>query len=193
VTAGATALGWRSVTFVTAQVTEPSRPINPDSLREYPGPAVLGITGTYEPTNSTTADQSTTATTGITAIPADPSSPVSTTIPGGAPSSHAPIAPPSTHPRSGPTRTTPPTSGNSTQTIAATGGITTVACHGNQIQLVSASPNSDFTVSVNGSGPEPNGQQLDVLYSAPKHRSEVTASCQAGRSVNSVRESPDSD
>jgi hypothetical protein len=68
-----------------------------------------------------------------------------------------------------------------------------VACHGNQIQLMSASPNSGYSVSVNDGNPQPNNDQLDVRYSAPNHQSEVSANCQAGRAVYTVRESGGSD
>jgi uncharacterized protein RhaS with RHS repeats len=80
-----------------------------------------------------------------------------------------------------------------TQTISALGGVTTVACNGNQIQLLSASPNPGYTVSVNGGDPQPNPQQLEVQYQSNNHHSDVSASCAGGRPVYSVNEGGRSD
>jgi eukaryotic-like serine/threonine-protein kinase len=190
VTAGATALGWRSVTFVTAQVTDqPSRPINattPAPLRTNAAPPVT------ETTSSTFEDVSTSSTSTTTLPPSSPGDTTPPTSPSGPDSTraiHGPKATPSTSGRrEQPIQTPPSTSASTTKTISAVGGVTTVACSGNQIRLLSASPNPGFAVSVNGGDPQPTTQQVEVQYQSSNHHSDLAASCTGGRPVYTVNE-----
>jgi hypothetical protein len=188
VTAGATALGWRSVTFVTAQVTDqPSRPVNGTSS----GPeSIMPAPPLNEATSSTAETRTSTTPTSAPSTPGDSTPPAGTSVPGSVPAPHGPTATPTTAGRDEDRNRTPPSSAaSSTQTISAVGGVTTVACNSNQIQLLSASPNPGYAVSVNGGDRQPNTQQLEVQYQATNHQSDVTASCVSGRPMYTVNES----
>jgi hypothetical protein len=193
-TAGATALGWRSVTFVTAQVTDqPARVLNVASLdtaaaRAKPAPGVPDGTTTSSVSAGSSSSVGVTPTT-ITSGPAGSTGSAGTASPDSStPDSSTPdtsIAGSSTtrHPSTtrGPVdtraQTTAPTVAATTQTNSTPGGVTTVACHGSQPELISASPNQSYTVSVDTGDQSSDNPHIDVQYSSSHHQYTVTATC----------------
>lgn len=74
----------------------------------------------------------------------------------------------------------------STKTFALVGGTVTFKCTGNVISLVSATPNSGFSVETET---ENGGQEIKVRFESDTHRSEIRASCVGGQvQANRIRE-----
>ncbi len=83
-----------------------------------------------------------------------------------------------------------PASTTSSRTFSLVGGTVTFRCTGNVISLVSAVPNSGFTVKTET---EHGGQQIKAEFESNAHESKIEASCVGGQvQANEIQEKSES-
>ncbi len=83
-----------------------------------------------------------------------------------------------------------PASTTSSKTFTLVGGTVTFSCTGNVISLVSAVPNSGFTVNTET---ENGGQQIKAEFESNTHESKIEASCVGGQvQPNEIEEKSES-
>lgn len=173
---------WTATSIVAADVTDRPAPVvaHQDVLSELQS----GASTANQTTTSTTPPADTSTTTAprgrgpATAVPAAPepaAPPPQTPQPGVA---ITPVVPPTTAPQ--PPPTAPPTTPPAPQpppvpmaTYSTSGGVVRVACSGFFISLVSAIPNSGYTVNVVAGGPA----NVDVRFVGPGQDLSVRAVC----------------
>jgi hypothetical protein len=160
----ATVVAFQAVSVVGRDVSDAGQTLSRQEV------AQLATSSTTAPSADST-DTSLSPTTAVTVPPAPgPSQPSSSTGPGSGATATTRRGDPT------PTVSPPTTASGPASTFHLQGGNVSAGCSGTSIQLLSASPNSGYSVDVNKSGPD----EIDVRFESTDHRSELRANCQTG-------------
>ena len=142
--------------------------------------AARAATVTPSPGQTLSPSPSATAT---TAAPL-PSATATTAAPAPSATSATPSRAPSPRPTADPA---PPAPSQVVRTWAVTGGVVAVACTGDSISLLYATPSDGWTVDVGSAGP----QRVEVELTQEGSETKVSATCVAGTPERSLQEHAD--
>jgi serine/threonine-protein kinase len=169
-----------------AQGSAPSNPIGwaPGPVIFPSGAATSGVTGT--PGADATLDPAV-PTSGPTGVTTGPTPSPSMVLPSGASGTpiptDAPTAPPATPVPTSTITSTPPPG----LLVTAAGGTIVVACVGTLALIVLATPAAGYRLGGYKPGP---ASQVEAVFTATGHRSQIDATCKNGVATPTVKESP---